>query len=100
MVAQHDRKMYEETRRRRQRPTQATGDGADSAAASYGPGFAWDDRRAAPLEDAASQIFSLCLRWRAAGETLNSFKLNKLEFILSRQVGAGMSVCRACVAQA
>ena len=46
-------------------------------------------RRAAPLEDAASQIFSLCLRWRAAGETLNSFKLNKLEFILSRQVGAG-----------
>ena len=84
-----EKEKEKETRRRRQRPTQATGDGADSAAASYGPGFAWDDRRAAPLEDAVSQIFSLCLRWRAAGETLNSFKLNKLEFILSRQVGAG-----------
>lgn len=54
--------------------------------ASYGPGFAWDDREVKPLEDAASQMFSLCLKWRATGETLNAFKLNKLEFILSRQV--------------
>ena len=59
---EQEKEKEKETRRRRQRPTQATGDGADSAAASYGPGFAWDDRRAAPLEDAASQIFSLCLR--------------------------------------
>jgi hypothetical protein len=53
--------------------------------AFYGAGFAWDDPEAKPLEDAASQMFSLCLKWRAAGETLNAFKLNKLEFILSRQ---------------
>lgn len=58
----------------------------ESGLAFYGPGFAWDDHDAKPLEDAASQMFSLCLKWRAAGETLNAFKLNKLEFILSRQV--------------
>lgn len=58
----------------------------ESGLTFYGPGFAWDDHDPKPLQDAASQMFSLCLKWRAAGETLNAFKLNKLEFILSRQI--------------
>ncbi len=74
--------------RRRRTPKSSDAVAADADAsgpAFYGAGFAWDDPEAKPLEDAASQIFSLCLKWRAAGETLNAFKLNKLELILSRQ---------------
>ena len=78
-----------ERRRRNTTSSEALASGTEkSAHATYGQGFAWDDREKKPLEDAASQVFSLCLKWRAAGETLNMFKLNKLEFIISRQICA------------
>ena len=77
--------------REKQRPAAAAADGVASAvepAAFYGPGYKWDAKLTTPLDDAASQMFSLCLRWRGAGETLNAFKLNKLESIAARQSDA------------
>ena len=50
---------------------------------AFGPGFAWDG--ATPLEDAPSQMFSLCLRWRRQAETLNAYKISKLEGVWARQ---------------
>ena len=74
----------------------------ESGLTFYGPGFAWDDHDPKPLQDAASQMFSLCLKWRAAGETLNAFKLNKLELILSRRYVARscqVERCRGSISQ-
>ena len=57
---------------------------ATAPAPSYGPGYKWEDR-AGDVVDAAAQMFSICLKWRRAGDTLSSYKLNKLRGIWKRQ---------------
>jgi hypothetical protein len=51
----------------------------------HGAGYSWDAGDT-PLMDAASQMFSLCLKWRRQGETLAAYRLSKLQKIWARQL--------------
>ena len=59
---------------------------------AYGPGYAvWcDPNEIDPLADTASQMFSLCLKWRGHGEKLVSLKLKQLTWIWHRQIREGL----------
>eukprot|EP00747_Dinoflagellata_sp_TGD_P133007 gnl/TRDRNA2_/TRDRNA2_175148_c0_seq4.p1 gnl/TRDRNA2_/TRDRNA2_175148_c0~~gnl/TRDRNA2_/TRDRNA2_175148_c0_seq4.p1 ORF type:complete len:387 (+),score=51.46 gnl/TRDRNA2_/TRDRNA2_175148_c0_seq4:95-1255(+) len=51
----------------------------------HGSLYLWDDKSGSAVDDAASQLFSLCFLWQRAGEAITQKKLLKLDALLARQ---------------
>jgi hypothetical protein len=58
---------------------------ATATARYHGPGYACEPNNTTPLDDAVSQMLSLCVRWRLSGERLVASKLKRLQALWSRQ---------------